>query len=88
MGITPYTKPVFTLNCDRCDYFADHDESEVTLFDSEKQAREWARDNGWNTAPRKDSESVICPGCNEEDETEAEQNAEIAAAMQYALDNA
>lgn len=87
MAIALYTQPVFTLDCDRCDYAADLEESEVTLFGSETEAREWAADNGWDTHPRKDSETVLCPGCKADDEDQAEQDAEIAAAVRYAVDN-
>jgi hypothetical protein len=85
--VTLYTEPLYTLTCDRCDYAADTEENEVTFFTSEYNARAWARDSGWSTSPRRESESVICPGCVSEDEDEEMQDAEITAAVRYAMDN-
>jgi len=37
----------FELSCDRCDYVAEMEEGEISLFESAAKAAGYARDSGW-----------------------------------------
>jgi hypothetical protein len=86
MPVTQYDQPVYVLTCDNTE--CPNDEGiESTLdtdgyrryFDSERAAREWAEANGWSLRP------TLCPPCAADARDLADHNAEIAAAIGYAI---
>ncbi|MFJ5804833.1 hypothetical protein [Streptomyces sp. NPDC093093] len=87
MPITPHPTPLYTLTCDQedCDYLADIDGDGRVYFESPDEARAWALGWGWAT-DNADRRRLLCPGCAEEQLNAADEAAEIAAAVQYALD--
>lgn len=88
MPITAYDSPAYILTCCRCEYIADQDEFGMVIFDSQKEAREWAASNNWNTSPRRSIESFLCPGCAEDEQDEAHHKAELPDAIQRAIETA
>ncbi|MCX4801747.1 hypothetical protein OG594_08795 [Streptomyces sp. NBC_01214] len=91
MPITPHPKPVYSLTCDNddCCYLADIDGDGRLYFESPEEARAWAFGWGW-ARDVTDSTRLLCMNCAAEQAgTQSDldhHNAEIAAAVQYALD--
>lgn len=84
-GITLHTEPVYTLNCNECDYSADEEGDGQILFDSEKHATEWAVGFGWATPDPASGGKFLCVGCREEKDAQDMQRQEVSAAILDAL---
>lgn len=91
MPISVHEKPLYTLTCDveDCGYLADIDGDGSLYFDSPDDAQKWALGFGW-ARDHADTQRLLCVPCAEEQAEKQsdldDHNAEIAAAVQYALD--
>ncbi|MFJ3834485.1 hypothetical protein ACIPY6_03090 [Streptomyces sp. NPDC090054] len=87
MPITPHPTPLYTLTCDtdECAYPADIDGDGRIYFESPEEARTWALGWGW-ARDSKDGRRLLCPTCAVAQQDAADEAAEIAAAVQHALD--
>lgn len=87
MSITPHPTPLYTLTCDinECSYLADIDGDGRIYFESPTEARTWALGWGW-ACDNTDRRRLLCPSCSVAQQDAADEAAEIAAAVQHALD--
>jgi hypothetical protein len=53
----------FELSCDMCDYVAETDDGEISLFDSPYGAVAYARDSGWMVKNADEIFWFACGGC-------------------------
>lgn len=88
MPIAQTTQPVYTIACDNPDCtgpyeggVADDEDHRIRYFETQTDARDWAQVEGWSTNPG----CILCPPCKSDAEMQADQEAEISAAIQYVL---
>jgi hypothetical protein len=88
MPVSTHTHPVFTIVCGNPECLGPYEGGPATdedgrtrFFETTTDARDWAITEGWTTRPE------LCPPCASDARDRADQAAEIAAAIQYAVDN-
>ncbi|MEW2567680.1 hypothetical protein [Streptomyces sp. NPDC047070] len=88
MPISEHPRPIHTLTCDKSlSCTGDNDVATDTdgytrYFDTPGDARQWGEDNGWDTPV---NGPVLCPADAAEARDQEHHQAEITAAVNYAL---
>lgn len=60
MSIVEYKRPVYSVQCDRCDIDGADDYGLPIRHDTDDAARRWALDQGWQV-PEHAGEELLCP---------------------------